>query len=144
MVSFREITKQNFWDCINLEVAEEQSEYVTSNAVSLAQSKYQPECVPLGIFSDDEMVGFAMYCIDADDGEYWIYRMMIDKRFQGRGYGKKALELLAGIIMEDRSRHSIFLGVHRESLAAVALYSDFGFKFTRQIYGAEHIMQYEY
>ena len=94
MVSLCEITKQNFWDCIDLEVSEGQREYVTSNAVSLAQSGYQPECIPLGIFSDGEMAGFAMYCIDADDGEYWIYRMMIDSRFQGRGYGKKALELL--------------------------------------------------
>ncbi len=144
MVSLCEITKQNFWDCIDLEVSEGQREYVTSNAVSLAQSGYQPECIPLGIFSDGEMVGFAMYCIDADDGEYWIYRMMIDSRFQGRGYGKKALELLAEIIRKDRSRHRIMLGVHKESLAAVALHSGFGFKFTGQVYGAEHIMQYEY
>lgn len=144
MISLREITKQNFWDCISLKVAEDQKEYVTSYAVSLAQSKYQPECIPIGIFSDDEMVGFAMYCIDADDSEYWIYRMMIDRRFQGRGYGKKALGLLAEIIRRDKSHHRILLGVHKESLAAVALYSWFGFKFTGQVYGAEHIMQYEY
>lgn len=144
MVSLREITKQNFWDCISLEVGEGQKDYVTSNAVSLAQSKYQPECIPLGIFSDDEMVGFAMYCIDADDGEYWIYRMMIDRRFQGRGYGKKALELLIDMIKKDKTHHRILLGVHKESLAAVALYSRVGFEFTGKVYGAEHIMQYEY
>lgn len=144
MVSLREITKQNFWDCVSLEVAEDQQEFVTSNAVSLAQSKYQPECIPLGIFADDEMVGFAMYCIDEDDGEYWIYRMMIDKKYQGKGYAKKALELLADIIMKDKSRHKIFLGVHKESTAAVALYSGFGFKFTGQVFGSEHIMQYDY
>jgi diamine N-acetyltransferase len=144
MVELREINKQNFWDCISLVVADGQKDFVTSNAVSLAQSKYQPECIPLGIFSDDEMIGFMMYCIDADDGEYWIYRMMIDRRFQGRGYGKKALELLAEIIRMDKSHHRILLGVHKDSLAAVTLYSGFGFKFTGQVYGAEHIMQYEY
>lgn len=144
MVSLREITKQNFWDCIDLEVAEDQKDFVTSNAVSLAQSKYQPECIPLGVFSDDEMVGFAMYCADADDGEYWIYRMMIDKRYQGRGYGKRALELLVDMIREDKSHNRILLGVHKESLAAAALYAGFGFKFTGKVYGAEHIMQYEY
>jgi diamine N-acetyltransferase len=144
MVSLREITGENFWDCIELEVAEDQKEFVTSNAVSLAQSKFQPECIPLGIYSDDEMVGFAMYCIDTDDGEYWIYRMMIDRRHQGKRYAKQALGLLVQRIKEDYTRHCVLLGVHRESVEAVALYEGFGFKFTGQIFGAEHIMKYEY
>ncbi len=144
MVTLREITAENFWDCIELEVSDDQKGFVTSNAVSLAQSKYQPECIPLGVFADEEMVGFAMYCIDSDDGEYWIYRMMTDKRHQGKGYGRKALELLVQRIKEDETRRCIFLGVHRESAGAVALYENFGFEFTGQVFGAEHIMKYVY
>lgn len=144
MVSLGDITKENFWDCIALEVGGNQSEFVTSNAISLAQSKYQPECIPLGIFSDGEMVGFAMYCIDADDGEYWIYRMMIDHRYQSRGLGTKTLALLLERIKQDRTHHCVMLGVHRESVSAVALYERFGFKFTGQVFGRENIMKYEY
>lgn len=144
MVSLAEITKENFWDCVSLEVGDDQKNFVTSNAVSLAQSKYQPECIPLGVFSDGKMVGFMMYCIDADDGEYWIYRMMIDCRYQSRGFGTKALDLLLERIKQDKTHHSIALGVHRESAAAVALYERFGFKFTGQAFGGEHIMKYKY
>jgi diamine N-acetyltransferase len=144
MVSLREIDSENFWVCIGLEVAEYQKEFVTSNAVSLAQSKYQPECIPLGIYSGDEMVGFMMYCIDADDGEYWIYRMMTDKRHQGKGYARQAMELLVQRIKGDDTRHAMLLGVHTDSKEAVALYKSFGFEFTGQVFGAEHIMKYEY
>lgn len=144
MVALREITKENFWECIEIEVAADQKAFVTSNAVSLAQSKYQPECIPLGIYLDDKMIGFAMYCIDADDGEYWIYRMMIDKNYQTRGYGKEALCQLIEKIKKDKSRHKIYLGVHKESIAAVRLYTSYGFQFNGQVFGSEHIMMCEY
>lgn len=144
MVTLKEITADNFRECAQLDVEENQQGFVTSNAVSLAQSKYQPECVPFAVYSEGGMVGFVMYCVDADDGEYWIYRMMIDKRHQGKGYGKEALRLLVQRISKDASHHCIMLGVHRESERAVALYTGFGFKFTGQVYGAEHIMKYDY
>jgi diamine N-acetyltransferase len=75
MITLKEITRDNFWDCISLEVSPEQVEFVTSNAVSIAQSKVQTECIPMAVYDDDLMVGFVMYCIDEDDSEYWIYRM---------------------------------------------------------------------
>ena len=70
LILFKEITKENFWDCVELMVTEEQVDFVTSNAVSIAQSKVQPECIPLAVYDDKIMVGFLMYCIDEDDGEY--------------------------------------------------------------------------
>lgn len=144
MISLKEITKENFWDAVSIEVATEQVDFVTSNAVSIAQSKVQPECIPLSVYDDDLMVGFVMYCIDEDDGEYWIYRMMIDKNYQSKGYGKKSMDLLLGKIKEDKSRNKIFLGVHKESIAAFKLYEGFGFRFNGQAFGNEHIMRLDY
>jgi diamine N-acetyltransferase len=144
LIQLREITKENFWECIELSVNEEQKDFVTSNAVSIAQSKVQPECIPLAVYDNDLMIGFVMYCIDEDDGEYWIYRMMIDKKFQSRGYGKKALAKLLEIIMEDKTHNRIFLGVHKESTYAVKLYRSFGFDFNGQSFGSEDIMVLNY
>jgi len=143
MITLKEITRDNFWDCISLEVDPEQVEFVTSNAVSIAQSKVQPECIPMAVYDDDLMVGFVMYCIDEDDSEYWIYRMMIDKNHQSKGYGKNAMELLLEKIKEDKSRNKIFLGVHKESVAA-NMYKSFGFEFNGQVFGKEHIMRLGY
>ena len=144
MILFKEITKDNFWDCIELSVLNEQVDFVTSNAVSIAQSKIQPECIPLAVYDDEVMVGFVMYCIDEDDDEYWIYRMMIDKNYQSMGYGKKTLKKLLEIIKEDKNRNKIFLGVHKESTYAVNLYKAFGFHFNGQVFGSEHIMRLDY
>jgi diamine N-acetyltransferase len=144
MLSFKEITRENFWECIELSVSESQSDFVTSNAVSIAQSRVQSECIPLAIYDDHMMVGFLMYCIDADDGEYWIYRMMIDEKFQRGGYGKWALKKLLGIIKQDRNHDKVFLGVYKENTAAVKLYMSFGFYFDGREFGREHIMRLDY
>lgn len=143
MITLKEITRDNFWDCISLEVAPEQTDFVTSNAVSIAQSKVQPECIPMAVYDDELMVGFVMFCIDEDDGEYWIYRMMIDKNRQSKGYGKETMKLLLDIIKKDKSHNKIFLGVHKESIA-VNLYKSFGFEFNGQVFGNEHIMKLDY
>lgn len=144
MLLFKEITKENFWNCIDLSVAKEQVDFVTTNAVSIAQSKVQPECIPLAVYDDDIMVGFIMYCIDEDDDEYWIYRMMIDSNFQSKGYGKKTLQRLLEIIKQDKTRNKIFVGVHKESIYAVKLYKCFGFYLNGQVFGNEHIMRLDY
>jgi len=144
MILFKEITRENFWDCIELSVTEEQVHFVTSNAVSIAQSKVQPECIPLAVYDDDLMIGFIMYCIDEDDGEYWIYRMMIDKQYQSKGYGKRVLKKLLEIIEQDKWHNRVFLGVHKESIYAVKLYKSLGFDFNGQVFGSEHIMRLDY
>ncbi|ADL52228.1 GNAT family N-acetyltransferase [Clostridium cellulovorans] len=141
MIKLQPITTDNFWETISLEVLDDQKEFVTSNAVSIAQSKIQPECIPLAIYEEDILVGFVMYCIDTDDSEYWIYRLMIDKNHQNKGYGKAALNDVIEIIKKDKSHNKIFLGVHTESEAAVKLYKSSGFVFNGQVFGKEHIMQ---
>ena len=143
MVSLKEINRDNFWEAVSLEVSPEQTSFVTSNAVSIAQSKVQPECITLAVYDDELMVGFVMYCIDEDDGEYWIYRMMVDNNYQSKGYGKKTMQLLLDRIKEDKSRNKIFLGVHKESFA-VDLYKKFGFEFNGQVFGSEYIMRLDY
>lgn len=144
MVLFKEISRENFWECIELNVAKDQIDFVTSNAVSIAQSKIQPECIPLAVYDEDIMIGFIMYCIDEDDGEYWIYRMMIDEKYQSKGYGKESLKKLLDMIKQDNSHNKIFLGVHKESIYAVELYKRFGFDFNGQVFGSEYIMRLDY
>lgn len=144
MITLKEITKTNFWDCIDLTVSLSQKNFVSPNALSIAQSKVQPECIPLAIYKDETMVGFVMYCLDEDDYEYWIYRLMIDIHHQGNGYGKQALNQVISLIKEDKTHHQIYLGVHPESLSAVKIYEDLGFQFNRQIFGSEHVMKLTY
>ena len=43
MVTLREVTKENLWDIFKLEVAPEQSKFVATNEMSIAQAYFDRE-----------------------------------------------------------------------------------------------------
>lgn len=144
MVKLQEITIENFDDVIALQVREDQRDLVASNTESIAQTYVQPECIPLAIYDEETPVGFLMYCVDRDDGECWLYRLMIGAQYQGRGLGRAAMELLLERIRRDPDRHRIFLGVDPSGVASAALYLSLGFCCNGHVFGKEHIMTLEY
>ena len=126
---------------VALEVADDQEDFVATNAESLEEADENPACVPLGVFSGDEpvviddLVGFAMYALDGDDGNWWIYRLMIDKRFQKRGLGRAALRAVVERMSAIPGCDAVYLGVYPENEAAANLYRQEGFRETGQILG---------
>ena len=144
MITIKQIDTENFWDIISLSLEKEQEELIVSNAVSIAQAYVQPECIPLAIYDNEIPIGFVMYCIDRDDGEYWIYRLMVDKSYQNKGYGRQGMKQVVEIIKQDNTHHKIYLGVHLNGGASVHLYKSMGFVFNGQVFGKEHIMVLEY
>src|SRR6476620_626783 len=95
-IQLRTLNRDNLHECIGLSVGDDQKNFVATNVVSIAQAYVEPTWVPLAIYADDTMVGFAMYGREAETGFDWIIRLMIDARYQGRGYGRATmLELLA-------------------------------------------------
>jgi diamine N-acetyltransferase len=129
-VSLREIDRNNFRQCIKLKVAAGQEEFVAGNAVSIAESKIYPHLVPQAVYADETLVGFAMHGRDPDDKTYWIVRLMIDEKYQGKGYGTAAI----GELIEKMERlpecYEIFLSYAPENAAAEKLYLRLGFERT--------------
>ena len=153
MVELKEITLANIWDVVDLKVNDNQKKFVADNAVSIAQSKVQPECIPLAIYGDNILVGFLMYCIDRSiykDNEYWIYRLMIDEKYQGKGYRKKAMEIIIDKIKEDKTHNRIMTSFEPENIIAKKLYQKLGFELTGEMTGEiddndrEEIMELKY
>ena len=144
MIRLEPISPENFEAVIALQAALEQSKFVASNLYSIAQAKVYPECVALAAFDNDQAVGFAMYCVDRDDNEWWLYRLMVEETYQGRGYGRAALQKLLELVQADRSRHRMYLGVDLTGKASVRLYQSLGFRFDGRVFGKEHIMVLEY
>lgn len=130
--------RENFVECVGLRVAPGQEGFVASNVYSLAQSKVEPQCVPLAIYADDEMVGFAMYGLE-DDGEVWIHRFMISAYHQGKGFGRASIEALISLIREqtDRDATTIKLSYEPENSPAERLYESLGFRRTGQVVEGE-------
>lgn len=136
-VTLCEITLDNWRACVRLKVRPDQEEMVAPNALSLAQAKYQTEMVPLGIYAGGQMVGFVMYGVDRDDGAYWIYRVMIDQRHQGKGYGRAGMWVLLRRMRELPKCADILISYERENAAAEALYLSLGFERTGQVIEGE-------
>jgi diamine N-acetyltransferase len=128
MIVFKPVNEDNFEDVIKLKVAEKQENYVASNIYSIAQAKVLPECIPLAIYNDEELVGFLMYAMDRDDKEYCIYRLMIDERYQCRGYGRAAMKAIIELIKQDKNHHVLYLSFEPENSRARKLYESLGFE----------------
>lgn len=129
MIRLVEIDRYNYMSVLDLSVSEEQKSFVATNQYSLAQAYVQPECIPLALYAENKPVGFAMYCLDVDDHQYWIFRLMIDRRYQGRGYGKEAMFLLIDRIraLSDEDHNRIYISFEPENHVAKSLYESLGF-----------------
>lgn len=144
-VTLRDITRENYLACLDLRVREDQRAFVASNAFSLAQSKYEPECIPLAVYAGEIMVGFTMYCVDTDVNTYYIYRLMIDEKHQGKGYGLKAMSILLDMIKKDPCYHRIYIDCRPENTAAQRLYAKLGFQRTDEWKDGDSVyMHYDY
>lgn len=144
MIEFREITRENFDECLFLEVAEEQEDFVASTTFSLAEAKIFTENIPLAIYDQDTMVGFIMYGLDPDDNEYWISRLLIDQRYQNKGYGRQAIEQFLLMIKEKYQPQKLLLSFEPENVVAEKLYVSLGFKHTGRMIDDELVLEYSF
>ncbi len=127
-VTLKDLTHDNFEECISLRVRDDQSGLVASNVYSLAQAQVDSEVTPLSIYDGDTMVGFLMFGLDDDDGRYWLLRLMIDYRHQGRGYARQAMELLIERLYTRYSCGALYLSFPAHNEDAYRLFTNLGFQ----------------
>jgi len=137
MIQLKEINRDNFHPVLELSVFDEQNNFVASNCYSLAQAKAQPECVPLALYNDGELVGFVMYCLDVEEGEYWVYRLLIDKKYQRKGFGKEAMQCVLSILRKDKEHTKVYISFEPENVGAKGLYESLGFTPDGRVIGEE-------
>jgi len=141
-ISFKEIDESNWLECILLTTNKEDKhyifeEFVASNALSIAQSKIQDDWITKAIYVNEAMVGFTMYGLSSESGYYEICRLMIDYRFQGRGYGKAALYKLIEEMNNVDGCKELYLSFDPNNIIARNLYESFCFKDTGRIVDGE-------
>ena len=137
-VILTEIDVNNWYECCQLNVSEEQETFIESNAISIAQSKYETTLKPYAISFNDEIVGFLMFnTVQEELDGYWIYRIMIDKNHQGKGIAKMAVQLLISKIAELPDATKVIVGYHPDNKAAHHLYSSAGFVDNGDRFGKE-------
>jgi len=136
-VMLRALTKDNYLRCLQLEVKEDQQDFVASNLQSIADSKVYPELIPQTIYHEDTMVGFLMYNSVPQDGVYWILRLMIDRQHQGKGYARDAMLQLIELLKEHPGCTAIKISYEPANHGAEKLYESLGFQKTGEIVEGE-------
>jgi diamine N-acetyltransferase len=147
----REISEQNRAAVQALTVTPEQSHYVAGVAESLADALQYPDAKPWyrAVYADQEPVGFVMISdgitVDNVDylGPYYLWRLIVDKRFQGLGYGTNSLDLVVAHL-RTRPDARVLLTSHVVGPASPrGFYLRYGFRPTDRVHDGEPVLEYE-
>ncbi|WP_419872267.1 GNAT family N-acetyltransferase [Candidatus Pristimantibacillus sp. PTI5] len=129
MITLKALDKSNWEQCILLNPKPEQAGLIASNLYSIAEVQFLEGFKAKAIYNDDIMIGFTLFGLDPDDGNYWIYRFMIDGRHQAQGHGYHAMMLVIDEIRSASDRTDvIMLGYKPVNERAGNLYAKLGFK----------------
>ena len=155
MLRLEKVTGKNVWSILKLRVSQEQESFVAPNDVSIIEAYTaitgNGYAFPFGIYEGETPVGFLMIGFDADDcwedapsiarGNYNLWRLMIDKNYQNKGYGKEAVRLALEFIKTFPCGKADFcwLSYEPENEIASRLYHSFGFAETGEMDGDEII-----
>ena len=144
-IELRNITEENLQQCFALRVADDQTQYIASNADSWKTAKENPAVArPFAVYCDGKMVGFTMFAFDEDyedpDDRYWLWRFMIDKDLQGKGYGNAALQVIIQYF-RDHGAGNIRLSTKETNTNALSMYRKAGFCETGEMNEAEIVLQ---
>ncbi len=139
----RAVGRDNVEGLLSLSLAPEQQTFIAGFAKALAQGAHEPASRALGLFDGTTPVGLLQLYdsrrdVDKPRDRLYLWRLMIDARFQGRGFGAQALRWAI-----DEARR---LGLPQIALAHVdgnpvgPFYERFGFTYTGEIDDGERVM----
>lgn len=126
-VSLVPVTAANRAAVLALRLAADQKDFVASNAESLKEAKRDRDARPRAVVVGGRVVGFLMYEAPKRETEALIYRFMIDRDAQGRGYGRAALAAALQEIGALGRVRSVLVLYMPENDGARRLYSAAGF-----------------
>ncbi len=130
-VTLKDITPKNLGECLALDVAESQRGLVAPNARSLAEAyvhrhTMHPFAVYEAVDSDPRMVGFTMYEVSGSVG--LIARIMIDERYQRRGFGAAAVRTVIRKLRSNPDVHTINASHLKDNETAARFFESLGFR----------------
>ncbi len=143
-VSLRRVTAKTFWAINDLCVLESQRKFVAPNSSSIAQAYFCKNAWFRAIYAGETPVGFVMLYEAPKRGKYYLWRFMIDSKYQGKGFGTKALEIVIRRVEKNPKAKSLTLSILRAEGGPEAFYRQHGFEFTGKIKDGQHLMRLDF
>ena len=145
LLELRPVTQKNWQSLIKLKVRDGQQDFVSSNVYSIAESQFgfdeegHWDLFPYGIYKNGEPVGFAMTGLNINHPRFQglILRLMVDERYQGRGYGREAMKVMTEMFLANERVRAVCISYAPENDTARKLYASFGFVETGEMLESE-------
>lgn len=130
VVSLRPISEDNVMSIIKLDVADNQKDLVAPNSVSIAQAAHTTNRWEQAIFADDTPVGYVLLSENRDKPRYYLWRYMIDHRYQRMGFGAAAMAQVIDRVRGLPNATEMFLTYVPVDHGPRAFYASLGFEDT--------------
>lgn len=122
-VTLAEVTADDWRDVAAVDA---RSEHVAATTYYLCLCHYGEVWHPLAVRSGDEVVGFAMWGYDPDDGHHWIGGLSMDAARQRQGLGRATVLALVEHL-RGLGATGVALSYAPSNTAAARLYASLGF-----------------
>ena len=143
VVSLREVTAETVRTICKLSdtLSDAQKRMVAPNAVSIAEAHFSEHAWFRAIYADDTPVGFVMLYNGPNDEEpprevHFLWRYMISGPHQGKGYGRRALQ----IVIDDLKAQGVkelSTSCGEGEASPEGFYRSLGFERDGNVYGDE-------
>lgn len=140
-VTLREIGANTVRAICSLAVRDDQQGFVAPNAVSIAEASFHDEAWFRAVYADDEPVGFVMLSDRPDKPEYYLWRFMIDARYQRLGFGRRAIALLIEHVRTRPRATELLTSVVEGEGGPLPFYEGLGFALTGEYEDDEAILR---
>ena len=131
MIRLSEVTEKNWPEIASLSVKEYQKDYVAPAVGILARGYAYRACNGrvFVIENDGVIVGTALVReFTEEPSGYDLQQFMIDRRYQRRGYGLSALQLILDELRKENHYNHVELCVRKADTEAIRLYEKCGFR----------------
>ena len=140
-ITLREIDSHTVRTVCELCVREDQRLFVTPNAISIAQAHFSDHAWFRAVYADTTPVGFIMLSDRPEQPEYFLWRFMIDGRYQRLGFGRRALQLLIDHVRARPDATELLTSVVQSQGGPQVFYEGLGFELTGEYEDGEAVMR---
>jgi diamine N-acetyltransferase len=145
VVSLRPVTEANREAVEALRVTPAQERFVSSVADSLLEATREPDgrAIVWAVHAGETPVGFVMISDDVGSPDYiphYLWKLLIDARYQRRGFGTAALDLIVEYFRGRPGVDTVWTSAGEGAGSPIPFYERYGFERTGEIVFGDEIL----
>jgi diamine N-acetyltransferase len=146
VVSLRPLTASNRPAVQALRVSPSQEGFVSGVAESLREAAEHPGARALywAVYADDTPVGFVMIADEVEGPDYiphYLWKLLIDARYQRQGLGTATLDLVVEYFRGRPAVEALTTSAGEGEGSPIAFYERYGFEQTGERHGDEVVLR---